>query len=107
VRHDTEAHPRTWAFVNPELWVYHWDEDVPPDRRGQARTVCLIHIANYASELRGCCAIGLDRGMNGPRRMVQRSSAGRGATAPCSSCKKSSLGPTTTSIRVTYAPDRR
>lgn len=59
--HSSESHPRTWALVNPELWVYHWDEDVPAERTGRARTLCLIHIANWARELRGCIAPGQRR----------------------------------------------
>lgn len=64
VKHDTEAHPRTFALVNPSLWVYHWDEDVPASRAGLARTVCLLHPANRASELKGCCAIGKSRSIS-------------------------------------------
>ena len=58
VPHTTESHPRVWALLNPQLDVYHWDWEVPQDKRGLARTVCLIHVANWASELRGCIAIG-------------------------------------------------
>jgi hypothetical protein len=58
VPHNSEAHPHTVALVNPDLWVYHFDEDVPADRRGFARTTVLIHPANYVSELRGCIAPG-------------------------------------------------
>jgi hypothetical protein len=75
VRHDTEAHPRTWALVNPDLWVYHWDEDVPAGRVGLARTVCLLHPANFARELKGCCAPGMVRDLDDAsgRKMVKRS----------------------------------
>lgn len=59
--HNTEAHPRTVALVNEDLWVYHLDEDVPAARRGFARTAVLIHPANYVSELRGCIAPGWER----------------------------------------------
>lgn len=69
VPHSSEAHPDTWALVNPGLWVYHWDEDVPAERRGLARTVVLLHPANIASELRGCIAPGLVRSV----RRVERS----------------------------------
>jgi hypothetical protein len=61
VRHHSEAHPNSVALVNPELWVYHFDGDVPPDQRGYARTTVLIHPANWVSELRGCIAPGLAR----------------------------------------------
>jgi hypothetical protein len=67
-RHSTESHPRTWALVCPPLWVYHWDEDVPIGQVGIARTLVLIHIANYVSELRGCIAVGLNAGREGNGR---------------------------------------
>ena len=74
VRHNSEGHPRVWALVNADLWVYHWDEDVPAERRGIARTVVLIHVANFASELRGCIAPGTGRAIvEGGRRMVTHS----------------------------------
>lgn len=74
VLHNSENHPRTWALVNPELWVYHWDEDVPPPEHGLARTLVLIHPANYASELRGCIAPGRARvGDPSGRKMVTQS----------------------------------
>lgn len=72
-RHDTEAHPHTFALVNPTRWVYHFDEDVPVGQAGLARTCVLIHAANYASELRGCIAPGLARSVDGARRMVTSS----------------------------------
>lgn len=58
VRHDTEAHPRSFALVNEALGVYHYA--CPPGIDG--RTACLIHVANWVSELRGCIALGMDRG---------------------------------------------
>lgn len=61
VPHNSEAHPHTVALVNPDLWVYHFDEDVPSHQRGLARTVVLIHPANFVSELRGCIAPGWSR----------------------------------------------
>lgn len=72
-RHDTEAHPRTFALVNPTLWTYHFDEDVPAGQFGLARTCVLIHAANFASELRGCIAPGMKRSTDGGRRMVSYS----------------------------------
>ena len=53
-RHNSEAHPMTWALVNPDLDVTHW-----PLPHGQySRSLVLIHVANFASELRGCIAPG-------------------------------------------------
>lgn len=59
VRHNTEAHPMTWALVNEDLDVAH----LP--RAGLAsgvRTAVLIHPANYSHELRGCIAPGMRSG---------------------------------------------
>lgn len=57
VRHDTEAHPRSFALVNEAIGVYHFD--IPEG--GQGRTACLIHVANVPEELRGCIALGMER----------------------------------------------
>lgn len=56
VRHNTEAHPNTWALVNRDLDVVHLpgDSDNP-----NSRTAVLIHVANWAHELRGCIAPGI------------------------------------------------
>jgi hypothetical protein len=61
VPHNSEAHPDTFALVNPDLWVYHYEADVPTWRKGYARTAVLIHPANLIEELRGCIAPGLSR----------------------------------------------
>ena len=71
VRHNSENHPRTWALVNPDLWVYHWDEDVLVGQKDIARTLVLIHPANFAAELRGCIAPGRGRAVDpSGRKMV-------------------------------------
>jgi len=54
LRHDSEAHPRTWALFNEELNVIHY----PNANRPTARTAVLIHPGNWAFELRGCIAPG-------------------------------------------------
>jgi hypothetical protein len=59
--HDSEAHPKSFALVNHALDVYHWPHEVPAAKRSYARTVCLIHPANWAHELRGCVAPGKER----------------------------------------------
>jgi hypothetical protein len=61
IQHDTEAHPRSFALVNEALSVFHLA--CPPGRQG--RTACLIHVANFVSELRGCIALGMERALNG------------------------------------------
>jgi hypothetical protein len=55
-RHNTEAHPYTWALVNRDLDVVHLpgESDNP-----HARTAVLLHSANWAHELRGCIAPGM------------------------------------------------
>jgi len=55
VPHDSEAHPETWALVNPDLDVVHYPGDSP---NPNARTAVLIHSANRVEELRGCIAPG-------------------------------------------------
>jgi hypothetical protein len=50
-----------WALTNPILDIYHWEHQVPVNRKGIARTVVLIHSANIAEELKGCIAPGLSR----------------------------------------------
>jgi len=67
--HDTEAHPRSFALVNEEIGVYHYE--LPPGKPG--RTACLIHVANWVSELRGCIALGMERTLNGDAWMLRRS----------------------------------
>lgn len=56
-RHSSEQHPDTWALVNSDLDVIHYEDRNRPN----ARALVLIHPANYARELRGCIAPGLRR----------------------------------------------
>lgn len=56
-RHNTEAHPHTWALVNPELDVVHRGDD--NDER--IRVCSLLHIANYAREVKACIGVGFGR----------------------------------------------
>jgi hypothetical protein len=57
-RHNTEAHPYTWALVNPQLDVVHFGDD----NDETIRVGALIHIANYAREVKACIGVGLGRG---------------------------------------------
>ena len=70
--HNSEAHPKVWALVNPKLGVYHWDADVPMTC-ALARTMVLIHAANWPEELRGCVAVGKARVKSAGQWMVQQS----------------------------------
>ena len=65
LRYSSDAHPSVYALSAPMLGVYISDAEVPGPLRGFARTNCLIHPANWASELRGCVAPGKER-VKGP-----------------------------------------
>jgi hypothetical protein len=57
VPHNSAKHPDTWALVNHGLDVVHYEgDDGDPDAD---RATCLIHAANFASQLHGCIAPGL------------------------------------------------
>lgn len=63
VRHDSAKHPKTWALVNEALDIF---ENPAPGKRSD----CLIHPANFAFQLEGCIAPGIDRSKNGQTWMV-------------------------------------
>lgn len=68
--HNSEGHPQTWALVNPDLDVIHYEDP----HRPALRALVLIHVANYARELRGCIAPGRIRTLDDlGTRMVQQS----------------------------------
>jgi len=69
-RHNSDAHPMTWALVNHELDVAHWEGQDPDPH---VRTTVLIHAANWASELRGCIAPGTRTATSAQGYMVQES----------------------------------
>jgi hypothetical protein len=55
-RHNSEAHPFTWALVNHDLDVVHYEgDDHDPD---EDRATCLIHVANYVHNVIGCIGVG-------------------------------------------------
>jgi hypothetical protein len=57
VKHNSPKHPKTWALVNHDLDVVHYEgDDHDPD---EDRATCLLHVANFARQLQGCCAPGL------------------------------------------------
>jgi hypothetical protein len=68
-RHSSEAHPNTWALVNPDLDVVHYEDRNRPN----ARCLVLIHVANFARELRGCIGVGFGRSKDdaGTRMVTQ------------------------------------
>jgi hypothetical protein len=71
VKHNSPKHPYTWALVNHDLDVVHFEgDDIDPD---EDRATCLIHAANYADELLGCIAPGTHMAKNGDRFMAASS----------------------------------
>jgi hypothetical protein len=72
-RHNTEAHPKSFALSNRDLDVVHEDSQIPPELRLHLRTAVLIHAANFAHELRGCIAPGMGRRAQGSQWMVTNS----------------------------------
>lgn len=68
--HSSEAHPNTWALVNSDLDVIHYEDSNRPN----ARCLVLIHVGNYSRELRGCIAPGFGRAIDDQGvRMVTKS----------------------------------
>lgn len=58
--HTSPKHPNTVSFHNPALNVYAEDTLVPAGiDHNTIRSECLIHSANYASQLEGCVAPGI------------------------------------------------
>lgn len=69
VRHDSPKHPKTWALVNFDLDVVHFEgDDHDPD---EDRATCLIHPANYVNQLEGCI---------GPGTRTAKAPPGNGST---------------------------
>ncbi len=56
--HNSSRFGQTWAFVGGSVSHYHTEHCL--------RYACLIDVANYAREVKGCLAIGLERS-KGPR----------------------------------------
>ncbi len=68
VPHQSNKHGRTWSLVNHDLDVVHWageDNDPDPDRE-----TCLLHVANYVTDLEGCI---------GPGTRTAKAPAGKGS----------------------------
>ncbi|HET8550889.1 MAG TPA: DUF5675 family protein [Gammaproteobacteria bacterium] len=57
VPHSTDAHPHTWALLNPALGIYHEPGDKPPGVFG--RWACLLHPGNDEGDVEGCICPGL------------------------------------------------
>lgn len=70
---ETEARGYHWILSNPELRVYRQPREVPAGV--YARSLILIHAANWAHELLGCIAPGKDKGVIGIEWGVAQSRA--------------------------------
>lgn len=57
VLHDTLKHPKSFALVNRALGVIHEPDPTFPN----ARTVCLLHVADTVADLEGCIGLGMLR----------------------------------------------
>lgn len=82
VPHSTDAHPDTWAMVNPALNVWHMPDDIPTDKKPVGRFACLFgHTGNWEDDVKGCIlhgfypAIFTDPHDNRPELAVANSSA--------------------------------
>lgn len=60
---DSVKHPECWAMVNPELNIYLQPRDIPPGKKGMGRFACLVHAGNWETDVEGCIAVGLRRGL--------------------------------------------
>ncbi len=58
------------ALINPDLGVYYLEDDMP-DEGG--RFLILLHVANWVSQIVGCCAPGLYHADSSNGRMVASS----------------------------------
>jgi hypothetical protein len=64
VPHESKKHGRTWALVNHELDVVHFEgDDHDPD---EDRATCLLHVCNYVTEIEGCIGVGTRAGHSPP-----------------------------------------
>ena len=60
---DSAKHPACWVMLNPALNIYRQPGDIPPGKKGEARFACLIHAGNWETDVEGCIAVGLRRGL--------------------------------------------
>jgi hypothetical protein len=71
VKHDSKKHGKTWALVNHDLDVVHYEgDDHDPD---EDRATCLIHIGNYVHQVEGCIAVGLTHALTNGEHWVTSS----------------------------------
>ena len=59
IRYQSPAHGQTWCFHNPTLGVWATPDLIPAGTVG-ARSYSELHSANWARQLLGCCALGLN-----------------------------------------------
>lgn len=99
VPHASPKFGRTWALVSRQLRVVHQPGDIPEGSTNIWRSAILIHVGNWAKDLRGCIAPGL-----GHRR---RSKYGQMVTNSAKAMKELRLllGPMTRGHRIIISED--
>lgn len=60
---DSPKHPACWVMYNPALNIYRQPGEIPPGQKGVGRFACLIHAGNWETDVEGCIAVGLRRGL--------------------------------------------
>jgi hypothetical protein len=60
VPYDSPTHGPTWCLRNPDLKIMGCDVLSPDQVAAGYRSFCEFHAANWARQLRGCIALGLD-----------------------------------------------
>lgn len=73
-RHTRPSGEKAFILSNPTLDIYQIPDDIPKDKPS-ARSLCLIHAANWAYELHGCIGPGKERTKQPARWMVTESRA--------------------------------
>jgi hypothetical protein len=71
VKHESKEHGRTWALVNHDLDVVHYEgDDHDPD---EDRATCLLHVGNYVRNVKGCIGVGLAHALTNGEHWVTSS----------------------------------
>lgn len=66
VPHSSDNHPDTFAMVNEDLEVFHYDH-------GHGRYACLLHPGNWVTDFQGCMGFGDGLGMSEGKWIITNS----------------------------------